>query len=107
MPTSEQSLDRESGVNRILSSQRLFFQSGQTKSAYFRREQLAKLETVIQTNEALITKALHADLGKSEFESFTGEIGFLLKEIHFIQKNLAKWMKPEKVKTPIHLKPAT
>jgi beta-apo-4'-carotenal oxygenase len=50
----------------------------------------------LKDNEDRLAESLRRDLGKPEFESFIGEIQWLLNDIVFVTKNLAKWMKDEK-----------
>jgi hypothetical protein len=49
----------------------------------------------VKDNEARIGEALSRDLGKPFYESFTGEIGWLLNDIIFVNSNLKKWLKDE------------
>ncbi len=88
-------------IEQILQSQKEYFFTGETKSESFRLNQLEKLKAAIQRYESEIMDALKADLNKSEFESYSTEIGMLYKEIGFTMKRLKNWMKPEKVKTPL------
>ncbi|MHA0857231.1 aldehyde dehydrogenase [Paenibacillus sp. CMAA1364] len=83
-----------------------FFHSGQTRDLPFRLQQLSKLKEAIITNEKRIIAALYQDLGKSEFEAYATEIGFALSSIGHTMKHLKKWMKPQKVKTPLHQFPS-
>ncbi|MBU5293588.1 aldehyde dehydrogenase [Anaerosalibacter bizertensis] len=84
-----------------LKKQKEFFKSGKTKDIKFRIENLNKLKKNIEKNEQYIMEALKKDLGKSNFESYSTELGIVLSEISFITKHLKKWAKPKKVKTPI------
>lgn len=84
-----------------LKKQKEFFKSGKTKDIQFRIENLNKLKKNIEKNEQYIMEALKKDLGKSNFESYSTELGIVLSEISFITKHLKKWAKPKKVKTPI------
>ena len=93
-------------INNILEEHKEFFHTGSTKTLQFRLEQLRKLKDGIQRYEKRIIEALYKDLGKSEFEAYVTEVGFLLDSINNTMKNLKKWMKPEKVKTPFTLWPA-
>lgn len=93
-------------VERMIQEQRNFYYTGATRSADFRKAQLENLKQSILANEEIIIEALERDLGKSEFEAYATEIGFVLDSIGNMQKNLEDWMVPEKVKTPIHLQPA-
>lgn len=91
----------EEKSKQLVEKQRAYFHSGSTKSSEFRISQLKKLYNSIVENEEKIKNALHLDLNKSEFEAYSTEIGFTLKEISEAIKNIRKWMKPKKVKTPI------
>ena len=85
----------------ILDKQRAFYSLNATKDIVFRREQLEKLRTVIIEHEKDIVKALNEDLGKSEFESYSTEIGIVLSEISYALNNLENWTRVQKVKTPM------
>ncbi len=90
-------------INEIpqrLSAQRAFFNSQKTKPYQFRYHQLEKLEATVKKYEAEAFAALKCDLGKSEAESFLGEIGFLYEELKHTKKHLKGWMKPKSVSTP-------
>lgn len=93
-------------VERMIQEQRNFYYTGATRSTDFRKAQLENLKQAILANEEIIIEALERDLGKSEFEAYATEIGFVLDSIGSMQKNIEDWMEPEKVKTPIHLQPA-
>jgi len=67
---------------------------------------LGRLQKAIVQKEEEIFEALQEDLGKSQFESYVTEVGFVLSSISFMMKHLKEWMEPESVKTPVHLQPA-
>lgn len=71
-----------------------------------RKEKLQKLKQVIQKKEVLISSALKKDLGKSDFESYLTETGFILEEISYVIKHIDSWTKNRKVRTPLNLFPA-
>lgn len=87
----------------ILQKQKDFFRQGNTLDYDFRVEQLNKLKKSILKYEKDIEQALFLDLGKSSFESYESEIGFVLASINYAKKNLKSWIKPIKVKTPRYL----
>lgn len=93
-------------VEQMIEEQRDYYYTGATKSTDFRVEQLHRLKSVIQSHETDVIEALKKDLGKSEFEAYATEVGFVLDSIGSMAKNLEAWMKPEQVKTPIHLQPS-
>ncbi len=88
-------------IGDMLKKQKSFFEKGYTKDINFRIETLKKLKHNIKMNENNIFKALKIDLNKSEFETFITEIGIVYDEINGAIKNIKKWSKPKKVKTPI------
>lgn len=93
-------------VESMITSQRNYYFTGKTRPVEFRKKMLLKLRQAVQDNEEAILEALHKDLGKSSFESYVTEVGFVLSSISEMVKNVDEWMKPESAKTPIHLQPA-
>lgn len=85
----------------IVSRQKEFFLKGATLSYAFRMERLTALRDAIRENESAIGEALHADLRKSEFETYTAEIGFVYEELRHARRRLRRWMRPRRVPTPI------
>lgn len=96
----------EEEVHEMIAEQKHFYFTGKTRSVEFRKKMLLTLHEAIVEREEIILKALHKDLGKSSFESYTTEVGFVLSSISYMVKSIDDWIKPEKVKTPIHLQPA-
>ncbi|WP_280141369.1 MULTISPECIES: aldehyde dehydrogenase [unclassified Bacillus (in: firmicutes)] len=86
-------------IASIVERQKSYFYSGKTREIDERKKQLRALYESIQRYESEIFEALKLDLNKSEHESYTTEIGYTLKEISFMIKNLSKWSKPKRVKT--------
>lgn len=86
-------------IASIVERQKSYFYSGKTRGIEERKKQLLALYESIQRYESEIFEALKLDLNKSEHESYTTEIGYTLKEISFLIKNLSKWSKPKRVKT--------
>lgn len=70
-----------------------------------RKMKLERLKKVILEKEPEITRALKADLGKSDFETYATEVGFILDEIKYILNHIEGWCGPKKVKTPLTLFP--
>jgi aldehyde dehydrogenase (NAD+) len=80
--------------------QRVFFQTGATRSLAFRQAQLRKLHDALVAHEAALLSALHADLRKSPQEAYATEIGLVLSEIRHALRQLPAWMKPRRRRTP-------
>ena len=82
-------------IHQIVLNQREFFNSGQTLSIKFRKEQLKKLKSAIIDNQQQIIDALHIDLGRCDAESYFCDVGDVVMEINEYLHGLRKWSKPE------------
>jgi len=94
-------------IRRALESQRAFFDGNRTRDLNYRKGKLRALREVVQRHEAKLLEALRADLGKPPFESYVGEVAFLYDEIKFTLKNLDRWARPRRVRTPLLQAPAS
>ena len=88
-------------IKSLFNRQKEFFNSGETNDINFRIDTLRKLKQVIKINEDKILEALKKDLGKSNFEGYATEVGIVYDEINIHIKNIKKWAKIEKRKSPI------
>lgn len=86
-------------ISRILKEQKEFFSSQATKNLEFRKHNLHALYRAVKSGEMKIAEALYKDFGKSQFESYTSETGFVLDEIRRMSANLTKWSAPRKVRS--------
>lgn len=89
-----------------INKQREYFSTGETKDINFRIEKLKKLRDVLKSEEEKIFEALKKDLMKSSFESYVTEVAMVYDEINMHIKNIKKWSKKRKVKTPLVQFPA-
>lgn len=85
----------------LLDKQKTFFQSGVTLDISYRVNALKKLYNAINRYENEIELALKKDLGKSATEAYMCEIGLTLSEISYMIKNIKKFSKSTRVKTPL------
>jgi aldehyde dehydrogenase (NAD+) len=99
-------MQMETDIVRTLRKQKEYFRSGETINIDFRLRALRKLRQTVIDKESKIMDALRLDLGKSAFESYASEIGLFLQEIRLHIKNLKRWARPVRVKTPLHSFPA-
>ena len=93
-------------VESMLKEHKKFFHTGETRSIDYRISALKRLKSIIKKYEKDIINALYRDLGKSEFEAYGTEIGFVLDSISNFTKHLKNWSKTKKVRTPIHQFPS-
>lgn len=91
----------EQEIQNVLEKQKAYFQSGATYPLQARKDALKRLKKAIEERTKEICDALQKDLGKSHFESYTCEIGMALDEIGYMLKNLQKFAKAKRVKSPL------
>lgn len=86
---------------------RAAFSEGVTRPLEWRRQQLQALNRLLAENRQAIEHAVHTDLGKPLLEAFLTEIRSVQSEIDSTIKNLARWTRPQSVRVPFAMKPAT
>jgi aldehyde dehydrogenase (NAD+) len=97
----------EKTILERLEAQRTYFATGETRSISFRKAMLRRFRDAIIQNEKRITDAVYKDLRKSYQEAYLTEISLVLAEIRFHLKNMNRWAKPRRVKTPVYLLPSS
>ncbi|MDF1607408.1 aldehyde dehydrogenase family protein [Hoeflea sp. YIM 152468] len=89
----------------IIAKLRVTHDARRTRPLAWRRGQLLRLRAMITENETDILEALHADLGRSGFETQLVETGTVLSEIRHVLAHLKSWMRPQRVATPLTNQP--
>ncbi|NER16380.1 aldehyde dehydrogenase [Spongiivirga citrea] len=89
----------KNSIDKIINTQRDFFLTHETKPIAYRIAALKRLKSEINKREQDIHKAVNLDFKKSEFESVLSETGIVQKELNLLIKNLARWSRPERVKS--------
>lgn len=92
-------------MTTMFSELRQHFDKGCTRTLAYRKQQLSGLMRFLQECESEIFTALATDIGKPQAESLSAEIGLVMSEAKLLQKNLARWMKPKRVATPLLAQP--
>ena len=93
-------------LNSETQNVRDFFQTQSTKDIKFRKKYLKALKKSIKKHESGILDALKSDLGKNKVEAYATEVGFVMKELSYIIKELKNWAKTKSVTTPMMQFPA-
>ena len=88
-------------LDKLLQSQRKFFQSGATLPVDFRIAMLAKLYQAVERYEPQIASALHDDLGKSDFEGYMCETGLVKGELRYMMRHVRRFSAKHRVRTPL------
>ena len=89
--------------HHLVNLQKAFFNEHITREIPFRLCALDRLAEGIASREKQLLEALQTDLGKSPFESYATEIGFLLHEIRTFKNNLQRWASDRRRPTPLFL----
>lgn len=98
-------MEKNKMFSKLTEAQKQFFETGRTRDLAFRICQLQLLADAMRKNETVLEEALKKDLGKSAFESYATEIGFVLADIRYTIQNLQKWSASKRVRTPLYLFP--
>lgn len=93
-------------INALFHSQKQFFATNKTRDIAFRKEALKKLKKALLDNKEAIYQALDEDLGKTEAEVDTMEIGVVISEIDFALSHLDEWIIAEIAPVDEFLKPS-
>ena len=96
-----------SEVAPIVDAARRAYASGRTRSYAWRVATLRRLKVLVRDHERELLAALADDLGKPRLEAWATEVGFVLNDIDHTLANLASWMRPRRVATPVMFKPGT
>ncbi|WP_338587284.1 aldehyde dehydrogenase [Paenibacillus sp. Y5S-9] len=86
-------------AKQLVTEQRTFFYTGQTKNIEYRTNALKQLRKGIEKYQQRIQDALRADLNKSEAEAYGSEIRIVLGELDFALEHLQEWASPKQVPT--------
>lgn len=95
-----------SEIQKIHTSQQLFFATGATLDYKFRKKQLEKLAKALKQWERPLLTALWNDLHKSEEEAIMTELSIVAGEIKNHKHSLKGWMKRSSVSTPLKMTPS-
>ncbi len=88
-------------LEKLIKKQRDFLATGETKNVNVRKEYLKKLKVAIKDNEQGILDALYSDFRKSNFETYSSEIGTVISELTETIHKVKKWSKVQRAGTPM------
>ena len=93
-------------IAEICSAQKDYFRSGATLDIAFRKEMLKKLLSAMEKWETRLADALWTDLHKSYEEAYLTELSIVKGEIRTHIRNIDRWARRKKVRTPLKLFPS-
>ncbi|MDX1379966.1 MAG: aldehyde dehydrogenase family protein [Xanthomonadales bacterium] len=91
----------EPAARKALQAARRAFESGRTRSAEWRLEQLQALKRMLVECEQEFLDALAEDLGKPPMEAWGTELNYVAGEVDYFSRRLRRWMRPRSVPTPL------
>ena len=84
---------------------RATFETDRTRPLAWRREQIQRVAALIGENGERLVAAMQADLRKPSLEAWAADLAAVTMEAKSTLKALKRWTRPEKVATPIHMRP--
>lgn len=93
-------------IDEIVSAHKRSFRSGATLDVRRRKANLLALRTALKKWEKPLADALWADLHKSYEEAYLTEISIVLSEIDNHIRNLHRWTRPQRKRTPLKMFPS-
>src|SRR5215467_3487260 len=90
----------------LLSGHRKYFQSGATRPAKWREEQLIGLRAMMKNHCKEFYNALWTDLRRNRTDADLTDVKYLATEADHALSHLRQWMKPLSLSTPLVLEPA-
>lgn len=103
-PSSPSTVDN---IPALVDGVRRTFDTRVTRPLSWRKRQLERMIALLEENETELSEALATDLGKPAVEGFVTDIAFVIGEVKLMLKNLRRWNRPERVRTPVVALPAT
>jgi len=90
----------------LVSRHRKYFQSGETRSAKWRGEQLIALRAMMKDHAEDFYAALWTDLRRNRVDSDWTDVKYITNEANHALAHLRQWMRPLSVSTPLVLTPS-
>lgn len=98
---------KKEDIASLVQKQRAFFNTNQTKSVEFRKEQLKKLKRALEAHEQEMHEAIAKDFSKSAFDNYTTELVLIYGEIDDALRGVSKWAARKRVPTNLANFPAS
>lgn len=93
-------------MKSLVAAQTSYFQTNATKDIAFRVRQLRRFLGALKEHEPALMAAIHADFGKSVFDTWTNELGLVYHSLNEAIRLTPRWASPRRVRTNIINLPA-
>jgi aldehyde dehydrogenase (NAD+) len=95
-----------SDFSDVVARHRNYFQSGATRPVEWREGQLTALKAMMTERAEEFYAALWTDLRRNRTDADMTDVKYLVADADHALTHLRQWMKPQKISTPLVLKPA-
>lgn len=86
-------------MKTLIDLQKQFLNTGTTRDIDFRISMLKMLRSILRKNESILNEAIFKDFGKSEFDTFSSELGIVYHDIDEAIKKVRGWAARKRVST--------
>ncbi len=107
MTTTSAATGADTGLDDLIARLRATFATGRTRSYAWRKAQLEGILRFLDERESDIAEALAADLGRSPFEAWFGDVAPPKGEAELAVRQLRRWMRPQRRRVPLTQLPAS
>jgi coniferyl-aldehyde dehydrogenase len=95
-------------LGTLFNAQRKAFDAERYPSLAVRRDRLQRLAALIEEEAAEIVAAIAADFGvRPVQETRLAELFMVTASVRHARRNVARWMQPRRVRTPLYLRPGS
>ena len=92
-------------IERLLATHRACFQSGKTRPAEWREQQLAAIKAMVTERAGEFYDALWKDLRRNRVDAAVADLNAIADEAAYARRRVRRWMKPQREGTPFFLWP--
>ncbi len=92
-------------IEQLVAARRACFLSGKTRSAEWREKQLAAIRAMVTERAQVFYDALWKDLRRNRVDAAVADLNAIADEADYARRNLRRWMKPLRERTPFFLWP--
>ena len=92
-------------IERLLATHRACFQSGKTRPAEWREQQLAAIKAMVTERASEFYDALWKDLRRNRVDAAVADLNAIADEAAYARRRVRRWMKPQREGTPFFLWP--
>jgi aldehyde dehydrogenase (NAD+) len=94
------------GFKALIDRHRSYFHSGKTRPVEWREDQLAAVQAMMTEHAEEFFDALWKDLRRNRVDADLVDVKYVADDAAFARRHLRRWMRPQRVGTPLIMAPA-